>query len=154
MPYDGLERRLKVYNLLETALKSKLFFKSVRLQMPVNPPTATECPNAYVALTDGTSEGFTEKEKDEEMRVAVILFVRSDKNVDRAKIEALGRAEEVLMDLQTDADFMSVASMIDLDNYDAGPIALAVYGFDFQVLPPMGVIRLNFRITLSYTAIN
>lgn len=154
MAYDGLERRLKVFNLLEAALVAKLYFKEVYLQMPVSPPTAKDIPSAYITLTGATSEGFTEKEKDEEMRVAVILFVRSDKNVDRVKIEALSRAEEALMDLQTDADFTAVASMIDMDNYDAGPIALASYGFDFQVLPPLGVVRLEMRITLAYMAFN
>jgi hypothetical protein len=154
MSYNGLERRLKVFNLIERALESKTYFRQVKLQMPTAPPTATEVPSAYVALGSGTGEGFTNKEKDEELRAAVILFVRSEKDVDRVKLEALGKAEEVLMDLQTDADFEAVASLIDVDAYDAGPLALLSYGLDIQVLPPFGAIRLDVRVTFSYTAIN
>ena len=154
MPYDGLEKRLKIYNLVQAALEAKTFFRTVHLQVPAAPPTSTELPSAYIAIGSGTSVGFTNKEKDEDARFAVILFVRSDQDVDRAKLEALGRAEEVLMDLQTDTDFEAVASLIDVDTYDGGPLALVSYGLEGLIAPPIGAIRLDVRVTFSYTAIN
>ena len=153
MAYDrGI--RLKLLNLVKEALEAKLYFKGVYLQMPESQPTVTSTPSAFVALAPSTMSGVTNKEKDEEMGIALILFVRADKNVDRVKLEAIDRAEEAIQDLQTDADFQAIASMIDVDGYDPGPLALGVYGFDWQILPPMGVVRLDVRITFIYTAFN
>jgi hypothetical protein len=153
MAYDG-GKRLKILNLVKAALEAKLFFKDVSLQMPVSPPTATTVPSAFVALGTGTMQGVTNKEKDEEMKFELILFVRSDKNVDRVKVEAIDRAEEAIQDLQTDADFEAIASLIDVEGYDPGPLALVNYGFDWQILPPLGVVRLDVRVTFTYTAFN
>lgn len=146
--------RLKILNLVKTALEGKHFFDNVKLQMPASPPTATECPAAFVALGTGTMQGVTNKEKDEEMTLAVILFVRADKDIDREKLVAIDKAEEVLQDLQTNTAFTAIASLIDVDSYDPGPMALGTYGFDWQILPPLGVVRLDVRVTFTYTAFN
>ena len=153
MPYQG-GIRLKLLNLIEADLEAKLYCKDVILNMPTAPPAATKIPAAYVTITTGTTEGITSEEKEEEMRLSVILFVRSDANVDRVKLEALDRTEEVIQDLQKDADFTAIASLIDVENWDGGPLALASYGLEGQITPPLGAIRVDVRITFLYTAFN
>jgi hypothetical protein len=154
MAYEG-GKRLKIINLVKEALEAKLYFKRVFLQMPTSPPSGIDLPAAYVTLAPATLEGITNKEKQEEMQLAVILFVRADKNVDRVKVEGIDRTEEAIQDLQTNADFEEIASMIDVYSYDPGPLALAQYGLEnFDVLPPLGVVRLDVRVTFIYQGFN
>ena len=153
MAYDG-GRRLKLVNLVADILKKKLFFDDVKFQLPVSPPSLAERGvEAYLALGAETISGVTNSEVDSQFRLSVILFMRQNKNIDLWKLEIIDQAHEQIMSLQTDANFLAIASTIDVDTIDPGPLALQAYGLDLQIVPPSGVIRLDVRILLTYQAI-
>lgn len=153
MAYEG-GRRLKLVNLVAEVLKKKLFFSDVNFQLPVTPPSlADRGVEAYIALGPENISGVTAQEVDSQFRLSVILFMRKNEDIDLWKLEIIDQAHEQLMSLQTDADFQTIASTIDVDTIDPGPLALQAYGLDFVVLPPSGVLRLDTRILLTYQAI-
>ena len=146
------KKRSTIYNLILEALRSKLYFKRVLGQMPAEPPTSHDSPQAYVALLPETMEGITNKERLSNFRVAVILLVRAKQDVDLSKLEALDVAEAAINNLQTDAAFTAVASLIHVQTVDPGPLALAVFGLDWTVLPPFGVVRIDVNTEFIYQA--
>lgn len=153
MPYDG-GRRLKLVNLVADVLKKKLFFDDVKFQLPVQPPSLAERGvEAYIALGPETIGGITNEEVDSQFRLSVILFMRQNVNIDLWKLEIIDKAHEQIMSLQNDANFQAVATTIDVDTIDPGPLALATYGLEFAIIPPSGVLRLDVRILLTYQAI-
>ena len=153
MPFED-KKRSTIYNLIVEALKARLYFKAVKAQMPSEPPTSLDSPQAFVALLPETMEGITNKERLSNFRVAVILLVRAEKDVDLCKLEAMDVAEAAINNLQTDTDFQAVGSLIHVQTADPGPLALAVFGLDWVVLPPFGVIRLDVNTEFIYQAID
>lgn len=146
--------RLKLLHLVKDALNKQNFFKAVNFQMPTTQPTALDVPQAWIALGVESMSGHTALEKDSEFRMSVIIFVRAEGDVDLAKVEAMDEAEEELMSLQINSDFQAIASMIDVETADYGPVALQAYGLDLSVTPPFGVVRLDVVVTFSYEAIS
>ncbi len=153
MPFQD-KIRSTIYNLVGEALREKLYFKAVKLQMPDADPTQFDSPSAFLALLPETMEGITNKERLSSFRIAVILLVRAEKDVDLCKLEALDVAERAINNLQTDARYTSVGSLIHIQTVDPGPLALAVYGLDWQILPPFGVVRLDVLAEFIYQAID
>ncbi len=151
MAYGGAVR-IQIYNLVAEALESILYFKQVHKQMPTSPPTAHDNPQAFLALLPETMAGITNKERESDFQMAVILFVHAEKNIDEAKLEGIAKAENVINNLQTDATFESIASIIHVQTTDPGPLALSVFGLDWQVLPPLGVVRMDVLAQFIYQA--
>lgn len=153
MPYQA-GRRIKLMNLVADVLKKKLYFGDVSFQLPTSPPSLQGGGvKAHIALGPETIAGITDREVDSEFRLSVILFVRTNKDIDLFKCEAIDKAHESIMSLQTDAAFQAVATMIEVDTIDPGPLSLSVYGLDFSVEPPSGVVRFDVRVSLTYQAL-
>jgi hypothetical protein len=157
MAYEG-ERRITIYNLIASALSAKLYFGAVKKQLPETAPANIDTlegkPQAFVALLPETIAGITNKEREADMRVAIVLFVRAEKDVDLEKLRAQNVAERAINNLQTDANFTAVGSLIHVQNIDPGPLALSVFGLDWAVLPPFGVVRLDVLANFIYQAID
>lgn len=153
MAYEG-QKRVTIYNLVAEELAKKLFFKKVKKQLPPSDPSGLEDPQAYLALLPETIEGFTNKERLSSFRMAVVLFVRAETDVDLAKLDAIDKAENAINNLQTNASFEAVGSLIHVRNIDPGPLALAVFGLDWEIRPPFGVVRLDVEVEFIYQAID
>lgn len=153
MPFEK-QKRLTVYNLILTAMKAKPFFRAVKARLPAAAPTGLDYPQAFVALLPETMTGITNKERESDFRVAVLLFVRAEEDVDLKKLEALDEAEQAINNIQTDSAFEAVASLIHVQTVDHGPLALAVFGLDWTILPPFGVTRLDVNVNFIYQAID
>lgn len=153
MAYEG-ERFVKIYNLVATALAEKLYFKQVKKQLPATPPTGLDCPQAFVALLPETIEGITNKEREASFKIAVILFVRAEKDVDVEKLKARNVAEQTINNLQTDSRHEAIGSIIHVSSIDYGPLALSVWGLQWEVLPPFGVVRMDVDANFIYQAMD
>lgn len=151
MAFEKRKRRT-VYNLVHGALEGKPYFKKVHRQLPVSPPAAGDDPQAFLALLPETNEGITNKESEANFRIAVILFVRGEQDIDLVKLEAQDEAEQAINNLQTDTDFQAVASLIQIERTDPGPLALNVFGLNWVILPPFGVLRMDVRVSIIYEA--
>lgn len=146
-------KRRKIINLVRVALEGKLYFREVKAQMPTTHPTGDLFPSAFVALLPETIEDMTNEERRSDFRLAVIVFVKADKDVDLLKVDAQEEAEEAIMALQTDSSFRAVATRIGVDTTDPGPVALHSFGLEWTILPPFGVVRLDVGIDFAYDVI-
>ena len=153
MPFDK-KVRTTIYNLVVEALRAKPYFKAVKAQLPESQPSGLDDPQAFVALLPELIEGITNKERESNFRLAVILFVRAEEDVDLAKLEALDEAEQAINNLQTSADFTAIASLIHVQNVDHGPLSLSVFGLDWSIMPPFGVTRIDVNVNFIYPAID
>lgn len=154
MAYDE-GRELGLYNLTATALEEKLHFRRVKKQLPEAPPTGNDAPQAFIALGSETLAGLTNLEEEGDLRIAVILFVRAEKDIDLEKLRSMDKARRAINNLQKDSRFTDLGgSLIHVSSLDFGPLALAVYGLEWAILPPFGVIRLDVDINHVYQAMD
>lgn len=151
---DG--RELGLYNLVATALEEKPYFRRVLKQLPESPPTGLDQPQAFIAAGSSMLQGHTNLEEEGlPFRLAVILFVRAEKDVDLEKLRAMDKARRSINNLQKDSRFTDLGgSLVHVSSLDFGPLALAIYGLDWAILPPFGVIRLDVDINHFFQAMD
>ena len=146
--------RRKIIKLIEAKLADRMYFRSVTLGPPSPTfPQGHETPSVYLTREVETMTPLTNEQKNSTFPIEIIALVESASELELEKADAQDEIEEALMELQTEASFAALATMISVDSADGSPAALARIGLDVQVLPPFGLIRVSAEIDFRYDAI-
>lgn len=149
--------RGRILNMIADAFEAKQYWKDIYMQLPREDfPNALKLPSVHIAHTTEALIPLTSKQKDDEFAFEIILAMtagKASRRLDLLKCEITDRAEETLMELQTDNAFRVIAALINVNSVDASPLSLAPLGIAKAILPPFGAVRLSCDVLFRYLAI-
>ena len=150
MAYE--KKRIKILNILKQVFWDTNYFSSISLGLPdvKNFPNVTLLPSLHIARTEESIAYGTNFQAESDMGIMLIGVCQSSSDLDIVKTELQEEIEEVAFNLLTNNDFVSLATIIQINSVDFSPLSLAPLGYVIPILPPFGIVKINGFINFLY----
>jgi len=150
MTYEN--KRVKILNILKDVFWNTNYFQEVSVGLPdvKNFPNVNLLPSLHIARAEESTAFATNYQIESEMGVTFIGACQSSEDLDIVKTELQEEIEEVVYNLLSNDDFLTLATSIQIDNIEFSPITLAPLGYTLSILPPFGIVKINAAVDFLY----
>lgn len=150
MAYE--KKRIKLLNILKKVFWDTNYFSSVSVGLPDAStfPNVTMLPSLHIARADESISYGTNYQAESDMGFTLIGVCEGVKDLDIIKTELQEEIEEVAFGLLTNDDFLTLATIIQINSVDFSPLSLAPLGYVIPILPPFGIVKINGFVNFLY----